>query len=127
MPASEAPCNARVHILLKDAGDSLAMLLRLWGHQVRTARDGLSGLKAARSYRPQVIFLDIGLPGLDGYEVARQLRREFGAELRLVAMTGYGHEHGRRRAAEAGFDAHLVKPAEPEVLQQLLAGCAMSS
>ncbi len=118
--------TARLQVLIvednKDAADSLAMLLQLWGHAVRTSHDGLSGLKAARSYRPQVVFLDIGLPGLDGYEVARRLRGEFGAEMRLVAMTGYGQEDDRRRAQEAGFDAHLVKPADPAVLQHLLNG-----
>jgi len=104
----------------KDAADSMAMLLRLWGHEVRTARDGLSGLKAALSYRPQVVFLDIGLPGLDGYAVAKRLRSELGQEVRLVAMTGYGQEEDRRRAQQAGFDAHLVKPVDPELLHQLL-------
>jgi CheY-like chemotaxis protein len=106
----------------KDTADSLAMLLQVWGHAVRTAHDGWSGLKAARSFRPQVVFLDIGLPGLDGYEVARHLRQEFGPGIRLVAMTGYGQEEDRRRALESGFDAHLVKPASPELLQHLLAG-----
>jgi PAS domain S-box-containing protein len=127
-PPDATAGDGSLHVLVvedsRDAADSLAMLLQLWGHQVRVARDGLSGLKAARSFRPQVVFLDIGLPGLDGYEVARRLRAEFGDEVRLVAMTGYGQEEDRRRAREAGFDAHLVKPAEPELLQRLLADCA---
>jgi DNA-binding response OmpR family regulator len=98
------------------------MLLRSWGHEVRTAHDGLSGVKAACSIRPHLVLLDIGLPGLDGYEVARKLREEFGAELRLVAMTGYGQEEDRRRSLEAGFDRHFVKPLDLGVLRELIAG-----
>jgi PAS domain S-box-containing protein len=104
----------------RDLVESLAILLRLWGHEVRTAHDGLSGLKAARSYRPQVVFLDIGLPGLDGYELARRLRAEVGGGMKLIAVTGYGQEEDRRRALEAGFDAHLVKPADLGDVQRLL-------
>src|SRR5262249_5514761 len=85
----------------RDAADSLVMLLRLWGHDVRASYDGQSGLKAACSYRPHVVLLDIGLPGLDGYAVARRLRDEFGRGIWLVAMTGYGQEEDRRRAQEA--------------------------
>jgi PAS domain S-box-containing protein len=124
---SRRPCSTAsgLHILVvddnADAAESLAMLLRLWGHEVRTSHDGQSGLKAALSYRPEVVFLDIGLPGLDGYQVARRLRGEFGQMMRLVAVTGYGQEEDRRRAEVAGFDAHLTKPAEPAALQRLLA------
>jgi PAS domain S-box-containing protein len=105
----------------KDVADSLALLFRLWGHEVRTCADGPSGLKAACSYRPEVVFLDIGLPGLDGYEVARQLRQEFGQEMRLVALSGFGQQEDRLRAEASGFDAHLTKPAEPATLKTLLA------
>jgi DNA-binding response OmpR family regulator len=105
-----------------DAAESLAVLLRLWGHDVQTAHDGLSGLKAALSDRPAVALLDIGLPGLDGYELARRLRAQLGPALRLVAVTGYGQEEDRRRSLEAGFDAHLVKPADLDELHALLAG-----
>jgi signal transduction histidine kinase len=119
----DSPC---LHVLVvddnRDTAESLALLLRLWGHEVRTAHDGVSGLKAARSYRPQIVLLDIGLPGLDGYEVARQLRGEFGRGMRLVAITGYGLEEDRRKAEQAGFDAHLVKPADLAVLQEQLSG-----
>jgi CheY-like chemotaxis protein len=108
----------------RDAADSLAMLLRYWHHEVRTAHDGLSGMKAVRSYHPHVVLLDIGLPGLDGYEIARQIRSEFGPALRLVAVTGYGQEEDRRRALAAGFDAHLVKPADLDTLERVLAGVA---
>jgi signal transduction histidine kinase/CheY-like chemotaxis protein len=105
----------------KDTADSLAMLLEHWGHHVRTSHDGPAGLEAARHDRPEVVLLDIGLPGMNGYEVARQLRQEFGSAIRLVAMTGYGQDEDRQRAFEAGFDAHLVKPADPATLQAMLA------
>ncbi len=105
----------------RDSADSLALLLRSWGHEVRTAHDGQSGLKAALSIRPQLVLLDIGLPGVDGYEVARQLRDEFGRGVRLVAMTGYGQEEDRRRSRDAGFDRHLVKPVDLAVLREVLA------
>jgi CheY-like chemotaxis protein len=105
----------------KDAADSLAMLLELWGHQVRTCQDGATGLTAARQTPPAVVLLDIGLPGMDGYEVARRLRQEFGPAIRLVAMTGYGQEENWQRACDAGFNAYLVKPADAATLAALLA------
>ncbi len=123
-PPASSPLQVLVVEDNQDAADSLAMLLRLWGHEVRIAHDGLSGLKAAQSYHPQVVFLDIGLPGIDGYEVARQLRGDLGQAVWLVAMTGYGQEDDRRRALEAGFNAHLVKPADPAALQAVLAHSA---
>ncbi len=126
LAAAVTPCAAAWRVLVvednQDAADSLAMLLRLWGHEVRTAHDGQSGLKAARSYRPDIVLLDIGLPGLDGYAVARRLRSEFGPAVRLVAMTGYGQDEDRRRASAAGFDTYLTKPADPAALQAILAG-----
>jgi two-component system CheB/CheR fusion protein len=107
----------------KDAADSMALLLRLGGHQVRVAHDGPAGLEAADSSPPEVVLLDIGLPkGMDGYEVARRLRArpEMDGAL-LIALTGYGQEEDRRRSREAGFDAHLVKPVDPEALRELIA------
>ena len=105
-----------------DAASSLAMLLRTEGHETRVAHDGPSALRAARDLRPDAIFLDIGLPGLDGFEVARRLRREPGREsVLLVAMTGYGQQSDRDRSLQAGFDHHLVKPAEFERVRQILA------
>ncbi len=104
-----------------DAAESLAMLLKVEGHETRTAHDGPAALEAAEAFRPEVIFLDIGLPRMDGYEVARRLRAQPGsAGVLLVALTGYGQEEDRRRTEEAGFDAHLVKPADPEAVQELL-------
>ncbi len=97
------------------------MLLRAWGHDVRVAGDGPTALAAARSAPPDVILLDISLPEMDGYEVAQQLRESpvFDQTL-LVALTGYGRDDDRRRAQEVGFDCHVTKPVEAEVLHELL-------
>jgi PAS domain S-box-containing protein len=104
-----------------DAADSLAMLLRLEGQEVRVAYDGPTALGLARDFRPRLVLLDIGLPGMDGYEVARRLRQQPGlGGVVLVALTGWGQEEDRRKSQEAGFDHHLVKPAGLEELQQLL-------
>ncbi len=110
----------------RDARETLQDLLEMWGYRVVTASDGPQGLDLALAEPgPDVALIDIGLPGLDGYEVARRvrMRRSRGAP-RLVALTGYGQPEDRRRALEAGFDAHLVKPVDPEVLIQALAGSA---
>jgi signal transduction histidine kinase/DNA-binding response OmpR family regulator len=105
-----------------DAAESLAALLRVNGHEVRTAPDGISALEVAEGFRPDVVLLDIGLPRLDGYEVARRLRLRPGAEgVRLVSLTGYGQSEDRLRSREAGFDHHLVKPVSLAVLQALFA------
>jgi CheY-like chemotaxis protein len=107
-----------------DAASTLALLIQISGHDVRTAHDGPSALAAAQAYRPDVILLDIGLPGLDGYEVAQRLRAmPIGADMVLVALTGYGQDEDRRRSIAAGFDHHLVKPASPQTLMKLLGAC----
>jgi signal transduction histidine kinase len=112
----------------RDAAESIAMLLRLWGHDVRTALDGRSALEAAQTYRPDVVLLDIGLPNVDGYEVAKQLRHQLGDNgLLLVAVTGYGQTEDRRRSAEAGFNRHLVKPVNPAELEALFGPAASVS
>lgn len=109
-----------------DAVHSLAILLKEWGYQVREAYDGASGLREAEKWRPDVVVLDIGMPGMDGYEVARRLRQATPDGLVLVALTGFGEDEDRRRAREAGFDFHLLKPVSPEDLHDLL-GLIVSS
>jgi CheY-like chemotaxis protein len=104
-----------------DAREMLRMALELDGHRVETAEDGTSGVEAALRSTPDVVLVDIGLPGLDGYAVARRLRAALGQRVTLVALTGYGQTEDRRRTAEAGFDAHLVKPVDPDVLTRALA------
>ncbi len=105
-----------------DAAESLAMLLRLDGHEVEIAHDGFQALELAIAARPTVVLLDIGLPGMDGYEVCRRLRAEGLTDTRVIAMTGYGQDKDRQRAMEAGFDEHTVKPVEFEKLTKILAG-----
>lgn len=109
-----------------DAADSLGRLLsRLWGQVVRVAYDGPSALEIAQSFRPEVVLLDIGLPGMDGCEVARRLRREVDtADALLIAVTGWGQERDRLQVKAAGFNHHLVKPIEPDRLKALLMASA---
>lgn len=105
-----------------DGAETLAMLLSLSGYETRTAFDGPSALSAAAQFQPHVVFLDIGLPGMNGYEVARRLRANSGLEAaRLVALTGRGTEEDQRKSREAGFDAHLTKPVEPAAVDEVLA------
>jgi CheY-like chemotaxis protein/nitrogen-specific signal transduction histidine kinase len=106
----------------RDAAESLAMILEVDGHQVRTVYDGPAALALARAERPDVILLDIGLPGMNGYEVAQELRRHSELERTLlIALTGYGQSEDREKSCAAGFDAHLVKPLDLEMLRKLLA------
>ena len=105
-----------------DAANSLALLLRLQGYEVRVAHDGLSAIDAARAFQPELVFLDIGMPGMDGYEVSRRLRQMSGMDgVPVVALTGWGQQEDRRRTAEAGFTHHLVKPPDPDALKEVLA------
>jgi PAS domain S-box-containing protein len=104
-----------------DAARSLEMLLRSLGHETRVVNDGAEALRAVPEFRPAIVLLDIGMPGIDGYEVARQLRAMRGGDaLRIVAITGWGHETDRERSRQAGFDLHLVKPVEPRELVRVL-------
>ena len=106
----------------QDAANTLALLLRLAGHEVRTAHGGQAALTLAREFHPEFALLDIGMPDLDGYEVARRLRlTDAGKNLRLIALTGWGQDEDKRRAREAGFDHHLTKPVDPRRLDALLA------
>ena len=112
----------------RDAVDALAMMLKLNGNDVEAAYDGVSALGTAQSFQPDAVVLDIGLPGMDGYEVARRLRaRPESAAMLIVAVTGYGHMEDRERAHAAGFDHHLVKPIESETLLKLLGGGSSGS
>ena len=118
-----APVRRRVLVVEDnaDARESLRLLLELAGHVVETADDGPTGAARLRAFRPDVAFIDVGLPGIDGYAVARMARDEPDTRgVRLVALTGYGQAEDRRRAFEAGFDLHLTKPVDPDVLRDLL-------
>ncbi len=124
-PAVARPMDRHRVLVVEDnvyAAKSFATLLRLDGHDVQIAHDGPMALQMAESFQPEVILLDIGLPGIDGYEVARRLRErdEFRAT-RIIAMTGYGQPEDRRRSKEAGIDDHLVKPVKIDVIRSLLA------
>jgi CheY-like chemotaxis protein len=100
----------------------MAFVLRLGGHETQMAHNGPDALDAARAFKPQVVLCDIGLPGMNGYDVAARLREQpaFNQTL-LIALTGYGEEEAHLRAKEAGFDHHLVKPVKPDALDSLLA------
>ena len=105
-----------------DSAESLAALLRVLGHDVVAAYDGRGAIAAARRHRPDLILLDIGMPDMNGYDVARQLRAEPELDATtLIALTGYGSEDDRRRSRAAGFDGHLVKPIDFDELERLLA------
>lgn len=105
-----------------DAAESLAAMLRIGGHEVRTSFDGHSALSALDSYSPDVVFIDIGMPVMNGYQVARTMRsmQKNGADMLLVALTGWGQAEDRRKALEAGFDAHRTKPARAEDIDAVL-------
>jgi CheY-like chemotaxis protein len=107
----------------RDAAQGLAMLLEIKGHHVETAFDGPEALDRAEELQPTVVLLDIGLPAMDGYQVARELRRrQGGRQMLLVAVTGYGHESDRQRSRDAGFDHHLLKPVGIDALEEVLDG-----
>ena len=126
LPARALPETAESRSILVvednvDVSDALVALLRLGGHRVDTACDGLEAVDKARVLEPDVVLLDIGLPKLDGYEAARRIRKLLGPRVLLIAMTGWGQDDDRRRASEAGFDAHLTKPVDHLVLARSLA------
>ncbi|HYV56782.1 MAG TPA: ATP-binding protein, partial [Candidatus Nitrosopolaris sp.] len=122
-PAAAVEGHARVLVVEDnvDVADSLAMLLELFGHRVQIRHDGLAALAAVQTETFDIVLLDIGLPGMDGYDVARRIRGELGpARPALVALTGYGRDEDKARARAAGFDQHLVKPVDPDVLGPLV-------
>lgn len=118
------PLAVSLHVLVVDdnldAAETLAEVLRMMGAKVSVAHDGAEALHIAAGSPPDLVLLDIGLPGMDGYETAREWRRRFGTGARLVALTGYGSDEDRRRTLRSGFDAHLTKPVTAEVIQALL-------
>jgi CheY-like chemotaxis protein len=120
-----APSSGRRVLVVddnRDAAESLAMLLRAKGHEVHVAYDGASALRLAQAHYPAIVFLDLGMPGMDGYEVARRMRETPAlAGTVLAALTGWGQAEARRRSAHAGFQHHLVKPPDAEALEKLLA------
>lgn len=123
-PSAEASPKRRVLVVDDnvDSATSMAMLVRMLGAETRTAHDGQQAIDVAAEFRPEMIFLDIGLPKLDGYEAARRIRQEpWGKSIVLAALTGWGNDDDMRRSREAGFDHHLVKPLELNVLKELLA------
>ena len=120
------PSSRRFKILVvddnHDSALSLAMMLSIMGHETRTAHDGESAVSAAETFLPEVVLLDIGLPKLNGYEVAQRLREQpWGRAMFLIAVTGWGQEEDRQRSSEVGLDVHMVKPVEPAALEKLLA------
>ena len=108
----------------RDAADSLKRLLSLYGYEVQVAYDGGAAIKLAQTFSPRAAVLDLGMPGANGFDVARDLRLHYGSEITLIALTGWGQEGDRRRAIEAGFDYHLTKPVDPGALNDLLAEAA---
>ena len=121
-------CSRRILVVDDngDAAESLETLLQLWGHQARSSQDGPEALLQVAAFEPEIVLLDIGLPGMDGYEVARQIRAlPAGRNALIVAVTGYGRSADRLQSQEAGFDHHLVKPVQPEVLQELIASAKL--
>lgn len=120
----KAPSSSRRVLIVEDnqdAQDALKCLLELWGHEVMVASDGASGIQSALAHRPEVALVDLGLPTVDGYEVARQIRSTLGsASPLMIALTGYGAPEQRAQALSAGFDLHIVKPVDPERLSTLL-------
>jgi PAS domain S-box-containing protein len=123
LPIDEATPSRRILIVEDntDARESLQLLLQLAGHEVETAADGPSGLRKLEAFRPDVALIDLGLPGIDGYDLVRRVRSLPQTKAtRFIALTGYGQAEDRRRALDAGFDVHLTKPVDPDRLQRLL-------
>ena len=122
--ASESQPQRRVLIVddNRDSADSLAMLMQITGNKTYMAHDGVEAVEAVEKYRPEVVLLDIGLPGMDGHEVCRRVREQpWGKDIIVIALTGWGQEDDRRKSEEAGFDGHLVKPVDYDKLLELLA------
>jgi DNA-binding response OmpR family regulator len=124
-PGATVPARHRILVVddNHDSAMSLAMILTMMGHETRTAHDGEAAIAAAESFRPDVVLLDIGLPKLNGYEVAQRIREHaWGHDMFLIAVTGWGQDEDRQRSAEVGLNLHMVKPIEPQALQNVLEG-----
>ena len=112
----------------RDSADGIATLLQFDGHDVRVAYSGIDALRLAEEFRPQLALLDIGMPGMNGHELARRIRAsDIGRDILLVAVTGWGQEEDKRLAEAAGFDQHRVKPVDLDSLEPLFARCALEA
>jgi CheY-like chemotaxis protein len=121
-PLTVAKCRILIVDDLKDSADSLAILLRMTGHEVHTAYDGEEALIAAEKFRPEVVLLDIGMPRPNGYDACRRIQEQpWGKDIFLVVLTGWGQEDDRRRTDEAGFNGPMVKPVNSRDLMKVLA------
>jgi len=109
----------------EDVREVMPETLTMDGYQVEVAVDGATALQAATTLNPQLVVIDIGLPDMDGYEVARRMRKALGTSVVLVALTGYNTPEDRQEAYRAGFDAHLVKPADPDALERILSAAGV--
>ena len=111
----------------EDSAESLTVLLRLKGHIVESRHDGRDAVETAELFRPDVILLDLGMPGLSGYEVCREIRKQpWGSEMLLIAQTGWGQDQDRQRTKEAGFDGHLTKPINLARLEKILSDLSVA-
>ncbi|HEU5182818.1 MAG TPA: ATP-binding protein [Candidatus Polarisedimenticolia bacterium] len=131
-PAAAAPETRSYRILVaddnRDSAQSLALLLKLMGHETHTAMDGVEAVEAAQTLHPDIVLLDIGMPRLNGYDACRRIREQpWSRSMTLIAQTGWGQEEDRRRTEEAGFDGHLIKPVDPDVLLKLVATLSTST
>jgi PAS domain S-box-containing protein len=122
-----ASCRVLIAEDIPDAAEMLRLMVESMGHEVRVAADGVQAVSIAREFVPRIALLDIGMPRMDGYEAARQIRAAMGTDVVLVALTGWGQDDDHRRAREAGFDRHLTKPADPRVLEALIAAAACAA
>jgi CheY-like chemotaxis protein len=119
--AAAGPCKVLIVDDSEDTATSMRTILLMMGHDVRIARDGMEAVETAGSYQPHIVLLDLSLPKMNGYEVARHIREQpWGKDMKLVALTGWGQDQDKQRSKEAGFDLHVTKPVEPAALEELL-------
>jgi CheY-like chemotaxis protein len=127
VPAGDIDCRVVVIDDNRDAALVTALLIEELGGECRTAHDAESGIEVVEDFQPRVVLVDIGMPHIDGYETCRRIRRRFGDGVTLVALTGFGQEQDKERAARAGFNGHITKPADPSALVRLLVECSSHS